>query len=193
MTDHSGLYAFAYRGQLTEAALDKAGRRGRQALGMSLEDLGDILNFDLLDNQDLSAAAQMAAVYTAIAAFERSARRFVSRVLVDEFGDDWWEVGVAEGIRKNAAKLQEAEANVKYHGARAESPLDYTMLGDLAKVIANKWDLFEAHLPRQDWVTQVIGAIEQSRNVIMHSGTLDIEDIERVGMNVRDWLRQVGA
>lgn len=166
---------------------------GRQALGLSLEQLSETLNFDLLDNQDLAAAAQMAAVYTAIAAFERSARRFVSRVLVDEFGEDWWTLGVAEGIRRNVLKVQDSEAKVKYHGARAESPIDYTMLGDLAKIITNKWDLFEAHLPRQDWVTQVIEAIEQSRNVIMHSGTLDTEDIERVGMSVRDWLRQVGA
>jgi hypothetical protein len=67
------------------------------------------------------------------------------------------------------------------------------MLGDLGKVIVNQWSLFEAHLPRQDWATELLGGIEQSRNVIMHSGTLDTEDVERVGLYLRDWLRQVGA
>jgi hypothetical protein len=44
-----------------------------------------------------------------------------------------------------------------------------------------------------EWVKAVFEAIERSRNVIMHSGTLGREDIERVGMNIRDWVRQVGA
>jgi hypothetical protein len=28
---------------------------------------------------------------------------------------------------------------------------------------------------------------------IMHSGTLDLADIERLGMNMRDWIRQIGV
>ena len=39
----------------------------------------------------------------------------------------------------------------------------------------------------------VLDTIERSRNVIMHSGSLDRVDIERVGMNIRDWIKQVGA
>jgi hypothetical protein len=29
--------------------------------------------------------------------------------------------------------------------------------------------------------------------VIMHSGQLTLSDVERVAMNIRDWIRQVGA
>ena len=35
--------------------------------------------------------------------------------------------------------------------------------------------------------------LERSRNVIMHGGTLDTEDIERIGIYVRDWVKQVGT
>lgn len=30
------------------------------------------------------------------------------------------------------------------------------------------------------------------RNIVMHGGVLAKEDIERVGMNIRDWIRQTG-
>ena len=34
----------------------------------------------------------------------------------------------------------------------------------------------------------------RAREVFEHSeGVLDMEDIERVGVNIRDWVRQVGA
>jgi len=33
---------------------------------------------------------------------------------------------------------------------------------------------------------------EKSRNIVMHGGVLVKEDLERVGMNIRDWIRQTG-
>jgi hypothetical protein len=35
--------------------------------------------------------------------------------------------------------------------------------------------------------------MERSRNVIMHSGELPKGDIERLGTNLRDWMRQTGG
>jgi hypothetical protein len=44
-----------------------------------------------------------------------------------------------------------------------------------------------------EWATSIFASIERSRNVIMHSGVLDIEDVERLGINIRDWIKQVGS
>jgi len=63
----------------------------------------------------------------------------------------------------------------------------------LISIIQNNWENFEDLLPDVDWVRHIIKTIERSRNVIMHSGQLSLEDIERVGMNIRDWVRQVGT
>jgi hypothetical protein len=52
---------------------------------------------------------------------------------------------------------------------------------------------FEAHIPTPEWAGSIFDAVERSRNVIMHSGTVDDEDIARVGINIRDWVKQVGA
>ena len=63
----------------------------------------------------------------------------------------------------------------------------------MISIIQNNWENFEDLLPDVDWVRHIIKTIERSRNVIMHSGQLSLEDIERVGMNIRDWVRQVGT
>lgn len=40
---------------------------------------------------------------------------------------------------------------------------------------------------------RIFTTLEKSRNVIMHSGELGERDIERIGINIRDWISQVGA
>ena len=54
------------------------------------------------------------------------------------------------------------------------------------------FDLFEDHVVSLDWARQIIQTLERSRNVIMHSGELGRKDIERIGINIRDWINQVG-
>jgi len=38
----------------------------------------------------------------------------------------------------------------------------------------------------------LLATLERSRNIIMHGGVISREDIERIGMNIRDWVRQIG-
>ena len=192
MTSHP-LYEFVYRGLLSEESLDRAGRQPKLVVGRSSSELLESLNYDLLDPEDLAIATQMSVVYAAITAFERSARRFVKKVLQGEYGGDWWNLRVSESIRKFADSRREEENKVKWHGTRGDEPLTYTEMGQLAKIIQQNWGDFEPHVRRIDWATSIFATIERSRNVIMHSGTLDLEDIERLGMNIRDWIKQVGA
>jgi hypothetical protein len=137
----------------------------------------------------------MATVYAAIAAFEASVRNFVSKRLLEEVGADWWESAVSENVRKRAQSRMEAESKVRWHTPRGDQPLNYSDLGDLPTIIGmpTNWPLFENHVQSLDWARQIFRTIELSRNVIMHSGDLPNEDIERVGSAMRDWLKQVGA
>jgi len=189
----SALYDFVWRGLLTEEALDGAGRQGRHLVDQPLTAITEALNFDLLDPDEVDASSRMAAVHLAITAFERSARRFVKKILQAGNGETWWEDCVSQKIRDFAAKRQDEENKVKWHGTRGDDPLTYTEMGQLVDIINQNWELFEPHVHRQDWATSIFSTIERSRNVIMHSGTLDIEDIERLGMNIRDWVKQVGS
>ena len=69
----------------------------------------------------------------------------------------------------------------------------YTQLGDLAPILNASGGAFDDYIPSIEWARQIFQAIERSRNVIMHSGDLCMNDIQRVGMNIRDWLQQVGG
>jgi hypothetical protein len=64
---------------------------------------------------------------------------------------------------------------------------------DLVPIINGNWPSFEDLLHDIDWVRQIFRSLERSRNVIMHSGQLSMDDIERVGVFIRDRLRQVGG
>jgi hypothetical protein len=135
----------------------------------------------------------MATVYTAVAAFENSVRKLIKTVLLEQKGENWWEVSVSEKIRTRAAQKQKEEETVRWHAQRGADPITYTLMGDLESIIRQNWDCFEPHVHKIEWAAGIFDAIERSRNVIMHSGTLPMGDIERVGIFIRDWVKQVGA
>lgn len=185
-------YEFVFRGLLTEEALDRAGRRPRDVSGVLDQEIADKLSLSLLDVELVAAARRMATVYTAIAAFENSARELVLSTMLEAEGDGWWS-GVKAEIRNRAETRQENEARHRFHTPRGDSPLNYTELKDLLNIINANWEAFEAFLPSRDWTGSVFDSVERSRNVIMHSGNLGPRDIERVGIHIRDWITQVGS
>lgn len=195
MNDDSSLspYEFAFRGLLTEEALDRAGRQPKVIPGLFDPTIAEKLSVALLDDEFVAPARQMAAVYVAIATFENSARDLVTRVLLEAVGENWWEDSVSSGVRTQCKKRQEDEEKNRYHKQRGDAPINYTDLKHLLNIIRANWEHFEAFLPSPEWAGSIFDAIERSRNVIMHSGTLDREDIERVGINIRDWVTQVGS
>lgn len=186
------LYAFVYRGVLADAALDRVGRMKRRHL--SEEELRQIrtsLCIDLLDEELLDASRLMAAVYAALHTFENMIRAFVMKAMAEAHQEAWWEE-VPERVRKRVKGRMEEEAKFRWHGTRGASEMNYCDFGDLSSIIVTNWTTFEDVVGNLEWAKQVLGTLEKSRNVVMHGGTLDKEDIERIGINIRDWIRQVG-
>ena len=116
-----GIYDFVYRGQLTEEALDSAGRT-RPRLGLLDEEIAERVSLDMLDDEFVTPARLMATVYTAIAAFENTVRDLVRRVMLEEAGADWWEK-VSSNVRAKAKKRQEDEAKHRFHTQRGDDPI----------------------------------------------------------------------
>ncbi len=167
MSLYDEAYSFVFKGQLTDAALDRAGRKKRHDLSFDAEALRKTLGVDVLDTE------------------------LVTRVLLEAEGEDWWDKCVSERIRSDARKRMEAEQQVRWHVQRGGSPIKFTMLPNLANIIANNLDKFEAYLPNIEWVKSVFEIVERSRNVIMHSGVLSDRDMARLGSLIRDWNSQV--
>lgn len=186
------LYSFVFRGLLTEAALDRTDRRRRMHFGTDeVQALEASLSFDFLDGDFLTEARRMAIVYTAIHSFENSVRATVTKAMAEAHGDVWWEK-VSERIRKTAKTRMEEDAKFRWHGARGTSEINYCDFKDLSSIIVTNWEIFEDLLGNMEWAKAVLSALEKSRNIVMHGGSLAKEDIERIGMNVRDWIRQAG-
>lgn len=193
MSEASRLYEFAFRGLLAEEALDSAGRQHRNLIGVDDIDLGERVALDALDEGLVASARRMALVYTAVAAFENGARKLISDILLEQVGENWWDTCVSQSIRKRAESRRAEEEKIKWHGQRGDALINYIELGDLANIIRNSWQYFEPHIPSIEWAASIFAAVERSRNVIMHSGELSMEDVERVGINIRDWVKQVGV
>ena len=194
MTVHnSQLYDFIFRGLLTEESLDRDGRKTRHVLGMADPEIAAAISLDSLDDVHLENARSMAVVYTAIAAFENGVRELVVRTLVDKYKEEWWEKGFTTKVRETAEKRMKDEQSAKWHSQRGEDPINYTNFGNLKSAMNNNWAEFEDLIGSLTWATGIFEVVERSRNVIMHSGTLDREDIDRLGVNIRDWVKQVGT
>jgi hypothetical protein len=194
MTSDAGrLYEFAFRGLVTEESLDRAGRANPRLQQFSEAVVARTLSLDLLEDEHVISARKMAAVYTAVAALENSVRKLISTRLLEETGADWWVGGVSDKIRSRAEARQAQEERTRYHSRRGGDHLNYTDLKDLGSIIRQNWATFEPYFPSVEWVESIFNVVEQSRNVIMHSGNLDDEDVERLGIYIRDWVKQVGA
>ncbi len=188
------LYSFWARGFLAEQALTEfgAGTRAPEA-DEKADRIRRALPVDDMDEDQTSRARSMALVYTAIAAFENTVRDYVADVLLEAAGADWWEKRTPGAMKDRAKKRIQAEERLKYHTPRGGRQIDYIDFADLANLIANSWADFVDYLPSQEWVKSLFEVLENSRNVIMHSGTLDTIDVERVGIHIRDWVHQVGT
>lgn len=186
------LYTFVYRGILTEASLDKAGRKARRSIGPAdAEKIKAALSFELLDPERIPSAERMALIYTAIHAFENTVRDFVSTAMAEKFKEGWWEKVPAKVQNKAKGRIEE-EAKLRWHGARGGAEIEYCDFGDLSSIIVVNWSVFEDVLVDMEWAKATLSVLERSRNIVMHGGVLDRQDIERIGINIRDWLRQAG-
>jgi hypothetical protein len=186
------LYSFVYRGILTEEALDKTRRRRRSHFGSDTAlSLQRTLSYDFLDPDLLAEAQRMAVVYASIHAFENTIRGTVTKAMAEKNGEKWWEK-VPERIRKTAKTRMEEDAKFRWHGARGSSEINYCDFGDLASIIVTNWTVFEDLLGNMEWAKAILTSLEKSRNIVMHGGSVAKEDVERIGMNIRDWIRQAG-
>ena len=184
---------FVLKGQLAETALTRAMGTRTGGAEVSFHSISQRLSIKDLDAEAVTDAEKMSAVYIAIASFENMVRKLISDRLLEEKGADWWKECVSVKIRDRADKKIKDEERIRWHGSRGLSAIYFTELKDLPSIIQQNWACFEDLLPNVEWVRHIITTIERSRHVIMHSGQLSLDDIERVGMNIRDWMHQVGS
>ena len=185
--------AFVFKGQLAETAIERLETTPRPKGELTFDDIALKVGLRDLDPDAVESATKMSAVYIAIASFENMVRDLISTRMFEVKKANWWEECVSGEIKKNAQRKMDEEKRIRWHKSRGLSPVYFTEIGDLISIIQQNWPVFEGIIKDVDWLRQIIKTVERSRNVIMHSGELSLDDIERIGVNIRDWIRQVGA
>lgn len=137
-------------------------------------------------------AVSMSSVYTAIYCIENTLRNFIVERMSERHGIAWWDEKVPQKIKVAVNSLKKQEEKNKYHSNRASSEIGYTMLGNLGQLIIANWDDFSDIIPNQAWLASRMDDLEMSRNIIMHTGNLPTDEIDRIESIVRDLLRQIG-
>lgn len=187
---------FIYKAQILQESVLNLSRPKSQNSELSFDSISKKVSLNYFDLSLVEEAKKMSAVYIAIASFENMLRGIVVDKLLIEKGADWWGTdAVSSEIRKKAEKKMADEKQNRWHAQRGLSPIYFTELKDLVAIVCKpqNWNFFEDLFGDPDWVRHSIKSLERSRNVIMHSGQLTLEDIERVGIVIRDWVRQVGG
>lgn len=157
-------------------------------------------DFDLSDPilplSVLSDAKAMANVYAKLYVFENSVREVINRVMSKRYGDSWWNERMAcslPDVYGRVKGLMKSDEKNAWHGGRRAHPVCYTEIGDLGKIVVTWWNDFKPLFPSQEWVTQRIGEIERSRNVVAHHNPLSTQDRRLLELYFVNWMRQIDS
>ncbi|MBU0622562.1 MAG: hypothetical protein KJ795_12025 [Gammaproteobacteria bacterium] len=188
----SHLSDFMFRGLLTKHAI-----RDMQAAGQLRESTGSVQersDIDLLapvSDAVRSGSLYMQRCYRMLFVLENVVREFVREVLEEIDKDDWFEKRASREMKRKVEDRKATEAKNQWHTGRNPHPIYYLDFGDLALLIQNHWNEFKDLLPTQSWALSRLQDAERSRNVVAHTNILSDEEVTRLEMHVRDWIRQV--
>lgn len=183
---------FMFRGLLGTHAI-----RDMQAEGVLRERAGEAQSqsdIDLLapvSDAVRSGSLVMQRSYRLLFVLENLVREFVREVFEEIDQDEWFEKRASREMKRKVEDRKSAESKNNWHTGRNAHPIYYLDFGDLALLIQSHWEHFKGLLPTQSWAVSRLNDAERSRNVIAHTNLLSDEEVVRLEMHVRDWVRQV--
>ena len=139
--------------------------------------------------RDSSIAMQRA--YRLLFILENIVRDLIVSRFSEPDGPSWFEKRASVPMKTKVAQRKEQEEKNQWHSGRNKDEIFYLDFGDLSKLITTHWSLFE-DLPNQAWVQSRLDEAERSRNVIAHTNLLSAEEVARLELYLRDWMKQIG-
>lgn len=192
MNNSDQLKQFIFNGLLLRDSFERL-----ESQGISVNSGKNLIPVERIDEEDFSPrvihdANLMSSIYIVFYCLENSVRQLITDRLAETHGVDWWEKCVPTKIKESVKKIKDQEEKNRYHTQRSTAAIGYTMFGNLAQIITNRWDDFSDLFPTQAWISSRFTDLEMSRNIIMHTGVLPQIEVERIESICRDWIRQVG-
>ena len=132
--------------------------------------------------------------YSIMFALENSIRVFITRMLFDAFGNNWWgQVQIKKSLKDMALKVSKRKTKDSenwYHSKRGVHEIYYTDYVDLLQII-KVFNLIFSKFFRKSAAKNLIGKLEEltpTRNVIAHNNPITVKDLERLKVHARDWF-----
>lgn len=188
-TSSGSIKLLAMNTQLLDADLARIEREFQISLGRPADEAADEEYYPQFDSDLRSEAADMSQHYEVFYCLEKSVRRFLSDMLSDAEGVNWWESGrIPQAVHDEVSRRmqQELDSGVTL---RSTEPIDYSTFGELGDIIGKNWDLFGATFSSQRAVTRVMANLNMLRGPIAHCSQLAEDEILRLQLSMRDWFR----
>ncbi len=179
---------FTMKNLLLEAELAKLEKDGIEIDHQKSIKEDSIVDLDLFESDIRAQAKKMADFYMLYYSVENSIRRLISERLHEKYGVNWWDSKVPQGVRDNVKDLQEKEKDTVV-SIRSDEPLYYTNFGELIDIFNANWNDFSDTIRSKKAMEDVLKRFNQMRSVIAHSCELNDDEIKRMELLVKDWLR----
>lgn len=143
------------------------------------------LQFDAKFRQE---AKEMGEHYEVFYCLERSIRNLVVQLMVEKYGEKWWEEKVDIEIRKNADNNIKREEESGFT-QRSELKIDYTTFGELSQIVNSNWLAFADLFRNPRAFQKIMTSLNLLRGPIAHCCPLAADEVVRLEITVKDWFR----
>jgi HEPN superfamily Swt1-like protein len=143
---------------------------------------------DYFDEKVFREAKSMAQHYMTFYCLERSARDIVVGKLEAIHGGQWWASNVPQAIQTNVAQNMQREIDAGVT-ARSDQEIDYTTFGELGEIVKANWADFGDIFRSVKAFTKIMTNLNVLRAPIAHCSRLSEDEILRLELTVKDWIR----
>jgi len=148
-----------------------------------------------LGTKSMTDGKEMTEAYYTLWIFENSLRKFIIDTMESNYGLNWWSSHVSPQTQSRSSDRKSKEKANRWHSNRGAHEIFYVDISDYKGIITKNWSVFEPYfsgLSRpQEWILNRIDEITLSRNIVAHMNPLEKDDIERIKLYLRDWLKQI--
>jgi hypothetical protein len=139
---------------------------------------------------EVKSAELTAFTYKLFFVFENYLRDFVVEVL-SENDPDWWENKVSAQVKDEVTRFSETEDTKMWMAFKPREKIFLTTYPQLFLIIEENWKRGFSKIIRDKNLIQEARMISHIRNTACHMVEVPEEEVERVKLVVRDWLRMV--
>jgi len=135
-------------------------------------------------------AKEMSNHYEMFYCLERSIRSLITELMMENFGNNWWEEKIDEVTKNNAEDNIKKEIDSGYT-QRSSEKIDYTTFGELNKIVTSNWEAFDDLFGSQRAFQKIMTNLNLLRSPIAHCCPLAEDEVVRLELAVKDGFRLI--